>query len=109
MSILIKGMRMPENCGKCPFIIEEDIDFDICRQCGAGKNGYIHEEDIDGFPADCPLIDLGKHGDLIDRDALRAKFPKPKDMIDPQQALVHITGVWAEIDCADVVIEAEDG
>jgi hypothetical protein len=62
MSVIVKGMKMPENCCACPFLIEEDIDDDICRQCGAGKNGYIYEEDIDGFPADCPLVDLGKHG-----------------------------------------------
>lgn len=69
MSVLIKGMRMPENCRKCLFIIEEDIDFDICRQCGAGKSGYIYEKDIDDFPSDCPLIALpDKHGRLVDAD-----------------------------------------
>ena len=65
MSVIVKGMRMPENCGKCPFPIDEYFGFGLCRQCGAGKNGYIYEADIDGFPADCPLIDLGKHGRLI--------------------------------------------
>ena len=71
MSVVVKGMKMPENCGKCPFLIEEDIDFDICRQCGAGKSGYIYEKDIDGFPSDCPLIALpDKHGRLGDLDAL---------------------------------------
>ena len=74
MSVVVKGLRMPENCEKCPFLIEEDIDDDICRQCGAGKNGYIYEEDIDGFPSDCPLVDLGKHGLLIDFDALIEKY-----------------------------------
>ena len=87
MSVLIKGMKMPDNCGKCLFLIEEDIDFDICRQCGAGKSGYIYEKDIDGFPSDCPLVALpDKHGRLIDADAmcndLATVDPRYETMID---------------------------
>lgn len=103
--ILIKGMKMPEKCGLCDlFHAESPMHCTVVK--GHKTVGAPY-----GMPRPewCPLVDLGKHGDLIDRDALRAKFPEPKDMIDPQQALVHITGVWAEIDCADVVIEAEDG
>ena len=39
----------------------------------------------------------------IDGDALRANFPEPKDWRDPEQALVHITGIWAEIDNAPTI------
>jgi hypothetical protein len=105
MSVVVKGLRMPENCEKCPFLIEEDIDYDICRQCGAGKNGYIYEEDIDGFPADCPLIDLGKHGDLIDRDELKKEFPKDTDWEYPVNTNEYVCEM---IDNAKTVIEAED-
>lgn len=96
MSILIKGMEMPKNCTRC-----DHIGLNVAIGCPVMSG-------TDGRATDCPLVDLGKHGDLIDRDELRAEFPEPIDIIDPQQALVHITGVWAEIDCADVVIEAED-
>ena len=96
MSVVVKGLRMPENCEKCPFLIEEDIDYDICRQCGAGKNGYIHEADTDGFPADCPLVDLGKHGDLIDADELAETAEFYETVMDIRH---H----------AKTVIEAEDG
>lgn len=107
MSVLIKGMRMPENCGKCPFLIEEDIDFDICRQCGAGKNGYIYEEDIDGFPADCPLVDLGKHGDL-------KEFIEVPEYIDDDDGTYGIKAsdifkAYMDMKFAPTVIEAEDG
>jgi hypothetical protein len=104
-SIIVKGMRMPENCEKCPFLIEEDIDYDVCRQCGAGKNGYIYEEDIDGFPADCPLVDLGKHGDLIDADELKKEFPKDTDWEYPVNTNEY---VCETIDNAKTVIEAEE-
>jgi hypothetical protein len=118
MSVVVKGMRMPENCEKCPFLIEEDIDYDVCRQCGAGKNGYIYEEDIDGFPADCPLVDLGKHGDLIDRQKL---IEDNKHLEYPTDGKYRRDRAWAvgfnagarhcneHAVYAKTVLEAEDG
>jgi len=101
MSVLIKGIGIPKSCGRCWFN-NSSLSCAITGSCIDRDDE--NRERLD----DCPLVDLGKHGDLIDRDELRAEFPEPIDIIDPQQALVHITGVWAEIDCADVVIEAED-
>lgn len=46
---------------------------------------------------------------LIDADALRAEFPMPKDITDPNQVLVHITGIWAEIDNAPTIEERKTG
>lgn len=46
---------------------------------------------------------------LINADELRAEFPMPKDMLDPNQALVHITGIWAEIDSAPTIEERKTG
>ena len=40
---------------------------------------------------------------LIDADALRAEFKRPTDWMDRDQALVHITGIWACIDNAPTV------
>ena len=63
MSVLIKGMRMPENCGKCPLMTGTFCD--------------ILNKDVDPFYEgaekrynNCPLVDLGKHGRLIDADEL---------------------------------------
>ena len=42
-------------------------------------------------------------GRAIDADALREQFPEPKDWGDPEQALMHITGIWAEIDNAPTI------
>ena len=39
----------------------------------------------------------------IDADALREQFPEPDDWRDPERALVHITGIWAEIDNAPTI------
>lgn len=121
MGVYIKDMRMPENCEKCPFLIEEDVDFGICRQCGAGKSGYIHEADIDGFPADCPLVDLGKHGRLIDVDAFKTDYGMKDDCADCEKECrgkvkaCEYDRIYSKmdfcnwIDDSPTVIEAEDG
>lgn len=40
---------------------------------------------------------------MIDADALLKQFPLPEDMRDPKQALKHITGIRAEIECAPTI------
>lgn len=62
MSVLIKGMKMPQSC----------------HECVAGYGGccYVAPAEADGICPDngradfCPLIPIPPHGDLIDRDAL---------------------------------------
>lgn len=39
----------------------------------------------------------------IDADALKEKFPAAKDWRNPNEALVHKTGIWAEIDAAPTI------
>lgn len=65
MSVLTKGMKMPENCEKCP--IREGTFCDIINK------------DIDRFyrgsikrDPDCPLVELPEHhGRLIDENEVR--------------------------------------
>lgn len=35
---------------------------------------------------------------LIDADELKKQFPTPSNWLDPKQVMMHITGIWAEID-----------
>ena len=60
MSILIKGMTMPETCmyGGCPI---DGKYCDLWWKMGGGE--YSRHRD-------CPLVELPDHGDLIDRDEL---------------------------------------
>lgn len=69
MSVIVKGMDMPDSCAVCRF---------------AGRGGYFMErivcmftgenedaENVDRLP-DCPLVALpDHHGDLIDRDEFK--------------------------------------
>lgn len=65
MSILIKGMKMSNNCQSCPFSDDE------CRYCKAA-NKYIP---MLGKPKFCPLVEVPTpHGPLVDADALKATF-----------------------------------
>lgn len=89
MSILIKGMDMPK---------EIDILFvypsgEVFARAGKDLTAEQYE-----------AIEIPPHGRLIDADALREKFHIPEDWMSIAQALVHITGIWAEIDNAPTII-----
>lgn len=56
MSVLIKGMKMPEDCFSCP--LKEEGFCNI-------TNAYAAE--INERNSDCPLVELPEHhGDLVD-------------------------------------------
>ena len=67
MSVLIKGMQMPESCCKCEYSYCEPISgLSRCKL----TNLFIHD-DNDKFPESCPLVGLPEHhGRLIDADEL---------------------------------------
>lgn len=70
MSVVVKGMRMPENCIKCPlqfggwcYAAPPEIDERVAPT--------VDEAVEQGKPKWCPLVELPeKHGDLIDRQKL---------------------------------------
>ena len=57
MSVLIKGMEMPKNCGVCGF-----------------KDGCEFSVPLTERPFDCPLIEVPPHGRLGDLDELEQMF-----------------------------------
>lgn len=69
MSILIKGMQIPENCKECPLeqIYGRDGEVAKCPLTEQLFSSYLVSETR---MADCPLIELPPHGRLIDADAL---------------------------------------
>lgn len=96
MGILIEGIEMPTTCGQCR--IKNAIECDRWK--------LVRSVVLDRH-MDCPLSPvLEPHGRLIDSDVLREKFPRPQDWMSIAQALVHITGIWAEIDNAPTIIPA---
>ena len=68
MSILIKGVDMPKDCCQCQFRREAYVPWGWigCQlNAGIGK-----KKDYKGRHPDCPLVEIPKHGRLIDADAL---------------------------------------
>lgn len=61
MSILIKGMDMPDSCNSCPFSVNG-----FCVVSPKRANGEaMSKRTTTNW---CPLIEIPPHGDLIDRD-----------------------------------------
>lgn len=65
MSILIKGLKMPEDGCKDCLLVKRGRVFDICPFLKREVNGNVERG---GKPYGCPLIELPDHGDLVDRD-----------------------------------------
>ena len=103
MSVLIKGMLMPENCVVCPMAENIPPGRTRClltrRLLADNYNPPAYERN-----EHCPLVDLGKHGDLIDRDELKKEFPKDTDWEYPVNTNQY---VCETIDEAKTVVEAE--
>lgn len=79
MSILIKGMAMPTNCYKCPFL---DYEEGFCFASGVKHESGWYESTLcpgvikDKRHEECPLVPVPPHGRLIDADALMHEFEK---------------------------------
>ena len=88
MSVLIKGMKMPQHCYEC--------DFEHYNRCEISRKASARVESIDR-PEWCPLVEVPTpHGRLIDADKL-LKHKTDHEMID-----THF--IWN----APTVIESEE-
>ena len=88
MSVLIKGMEMPENCKDCRF-----HGRGFCFLADLKDNG------------NCPLVEVPPHGRLIDADKLKAHHGvRVGDNYGGIRAIVF----KRDIDNAPTIIEAEE-
>ena len=99
MSVVVKGMRIPENCIRCPmqfggwcYVAPSEIDERVAPT--------VDEAVEKGKPEWCPLVDLGKHGKLIDADAL-----EPDADYDDGEFWAYSV---AQVCSAQVIVEKED-
>ena len=92
MSVLIKGIKVHRGeCWECPCL---DGEYGECN---------VLEKDVRYLDkADCPLIELPDHGDLIERDAAY-------DSIAEQEGgnYIDMDAVYAGLQDAPTVIPAE--
>jgi len=104
MSVLIKGMKKPKNCSHCELFHDEGF----CIVTGTSIKPWGEKRN-----ADCPLIELPDHGDLIDRSRLIGGFAdwyiqeSPMYLGDSKVVAETIGDAMKAIEAAPVVIPAE--
>ena len=99
MSVIVKSMEMPQNCGECPFIFSSwGIEY-YCHLARASTSAeYVEREKM----TNCPLVELPPHGRLGDLDKLNIHDISPVDGF-------CVMGVTEEdIELADTVIEGSE-
>lgn len=93
MSVLIKGMEMPQRCKECDLFIE--------AACYAkGYRDYRRIMDT-AKPDDCPLVEVPPHGRLIDADKLNTYD------LSPVNGFCVIGVTEEDIGLAETILEAE--
>jgi hypothetical protein len=106
MSVLIKGMEMPEKCGSCDlFHVESPMHCTVVK--GHKTVGAPY-----GMPRPdwCPLVEIPEpHGDLIDRDALNiGEYEREDDDTGTLEiSLGGLLDLYYKVKDAPTVIEAE--
>jgi len=101
MSVVIKGMIKPKDCGYCQFCIEEDVMFETEFRCSI--TGIYMDEDH-CFPDICPIVELPEHhGRLIDEQEIRNGMNRV--LTQPQRPTWNDT--YNAIQEMNAVIEAE--
>lgn len=98
MSVLVKGMKMPDSCAACRFAGKGGYHMERVVCMFTGKNEDAVK--VDRLP-ECPLVALpDKHGELIDRGKLLRDIEK-----------FHLSDGkfqhWVEVQ--NTIVEAEDG
>lgn len=101
MSILIKGMEMPENCQNCR--------MNGGLFCYAMPREFAGYTDDDQRPDWCPLVELPKkHGRLIDESIVLEMIRKSMGIKDLSFLYNAEKSVVNEIYHAPTVIEADE-
>ena len=100
MSVLVKGMEMPENCFECPCCRHDSIDGIKAEQCNLTLDvfGVNNTERWIGRGQNCPLTEVKEpHGNLVDLDQMVNDYWDSHSMVIGHK----------ELDEIEVVIEAE--
>ena len=104
MSVIVKGMKMPENCWECVktgLNIAISIFGGMCPFCERIRTDHDMQT---GRHPECPLGAMpDKHGRLVDADELKTAFPRCDNNMS-----IKIASVRATINHMDTIVEAED-
>ena len=70
MSVLVKGMEMPDCCSECRFFVDA---WCYAMDVNDWRNAYNKPPDGEKLEG-CPIIEVPPHGRLIDADELHKLF-----------------------------------
>ena len=96
MSVVVKGMEMPENCAVCPFVTE------YSRCVFLGMYAIDEERRADNCPIICSLPE--GHGPLVDADALFDSIIKFYEKYGPNLGLMDMRVIFNN---APTIVPAE--
>ena len=103
MSIIVKGMEMPEGCFGCELSFRWYNGTEIVLQCNVLQK-LVSDDGLKD--PDCPLIEVPPHGRLIDADALKAWFVEWYDL-NADLEIIHFLEILSEEDSTPTVIPAD--
>ena len=111
MSLLIKGMDMPESCRHCRYCIAEETDDDYSPYYCV-NNPYLRwstSVDIPDYVSlGCKVSEIPTpHGDLIDRDKLIQLF-LPIMEFPEDERIMYVDMFIRALKNAPTIIEAEE-
>ena len=102
MSILIKGVDMPETCAGCPMNYDECWCTVIDGDESSLFNAYDKRLDK------CPLIEPPSHGRLIDADTLMAQILNEMRRYNYDETrILTLASIMKMVDELPTIIEAE--
>ena len=102
MPILVKDRDMPDACGSCPCFHAENPMYCQAVKAAVQKPRIVRPY-AKGLPEWCPLIEIPKHGRLIDADALIKRIPT--NFI----SIYCVERILEKINTAPTIIPAEEG
>ena len=119
MSVVVKGMKMPESCGACKLSAQVSMSLGAvmrCRLLGVvGTSSSDPYDVLNKRHPNCPLVALpNKHGRLVDADAFKVCL---RNALKQTRNAYSDKGEWAEtiteqfcdaIDDQLTIVESED-
>ena len=101
MGVYIKDLEIPKKCEHCWFFGYDSARVGYC---------YLLKGELpipDGVPQDCPLIEVPKHGRVIDADK-ELKLLKHRIFMSDMTTTIAVSMYEKWLNNAPTIIEAEE-
>lgn len=113
MSIIVNGMKMPEDCHECPFEnYHSDIGQTVCMASLRVLATGFKTISFDGRHCSCPLVALpDKHGRLVDVNEIIVSQEECNNTSSCQECRMRVScceDIKDVLEKASTIIEAED-